>query len=318
MSEDPMFIGVDVSKERLDVATSAGEAFSLSNDEAGAQALADRLGPLSPELIALEATGGYERLVTAVLGIRQLPVVLVNPGQVRSFAKALGQLAKTDAIDASVLARFAAAVRPERRPLPNAQAEALKALMVRRRQLVDMLVSEGNRLAQALPVVKKRIQKHMAWIEHELELIEQDLDNQIRGSPLWRAKDDLLQSIPGIGPVVSRTLLVCLPELGRATGKEIAALAGLAPFNQDSGSLRGRRHIQGGRAEVRKLLYMASLNAIRCSEDFRRLYSRLCAAGKPKKVALVACARKLAVLANAVVRSGTPWSQHHLALQHGC
>jgi len=313
-----MFIGVDVSKERLDVATAAGEAFSLSNDEAGAQALADRLGPLKPDLIALEATGGYERLVTAVLGIRELPVVLVNPAQVRSFAKALGQLAKTDAIDASVLARFAAAIRPERRVLATAQAESLKALMARRRQLVDMLVSEGNRLAQALPVVKKRIQKHVAWIQHELELIDQDLDNQIRGSPLWRAKDDLLQSIPGIGPVVSRTLLACLPELGRASGKQIAALAGLAPFNRDSGSLRGRRHIQGGRPEVRKLLYMASLSAIRSSEDFRSLYRRLCSAGKPKKVALVACARKLAVLANAVIRSGTPWRPDHLALQHGC
>jgi transposase len=306
----PVFIGIDVSKARLDVAMRpSAEKLSVSNDETGIQAVVQRLNELSPTLIVLEATGGLERSITGALGSAQLPVVVVNPRQVRDFAKATGQLAKTDRIDAEVLARFAEAVRPPLRPLPDEVSLELRALIARRRQLIEMMVAERNRLSTASRAVRKRIEAHLRWLEAELERADKDLDQSIRQSPIWQEHEDLLRSVPSIGPVVSRTLLAELPELGRLNRKQIAALVGIAPFNRDSGTFRGRRGIWGGRATVRAVLYMAALVASRRNAVIRVFYKRLRDAGKAPKVALVACMRKLLTILNAMIKHKTRWSE---------
>jgi transposase len=306
-----IFIGVDVSKARLDVAMRpSGESDSVSNDEAGIKALVKRLGPLQPALIVLEATGGIERQLIRALASAELPVVVVNPRQVRDFAKATGQLAKTDTIDAVVLARFAEAVRPAVRPLPDEVTLELRALIARRRQITEMIVAETNRLGTACKAVKKRINTHIRWLESELERVDKDLDRSIRQSPVWQEKEDLLKGVPGIGPVISRSLIADLPELGQLNRKQIAALVGIAPLNRDSGTLRGRRVTWGGRASVRAVLYMAALVASRRNATIRVFYTRLRNGGKPPKIALVACMRKLLTILNSMIKHKTHWSEN--------
>jgi len=303
-----IFVGIDVSKARLDVAVRPwGQSESVTNDEAGIKSLVKRLGEIQPALIVLEATGGVERQLTRALVNAELPVVVINPRQVRDFAKATGQLAKTDSIDALVLARFAEAVRPALRPLPDEVTLELRGLIARRRQLTEMIVAERNRLGGASKTVRKRIDAHVRWLEAELQRADGDLDQSIRQSPIWQEKEDLLRSIPGIGPVISRTLLAELPELGGLNRKQIASLVGIAPLNRDSGTLRGRRAIWGGRASVRAALYMAALVASRRNSVISVFYKRLRTAGKAPKVALVACMRKLLIVLNAMLKHRTPW-----------
>ena len=275
------------------------------------QQLVKRLGEISPKLIVLEATGGLERLAVAALAGASLPVVAVNPRQVRDFAKAAGQLAKTDAIDAAVLALFAERMRPQIRPLRDEETQELEALVVRRRQVVDMLTAEKNRLIAAPPSkrVRTAIGKTIKWFQKQLEEIDRDLDDAVKGSPIWREKDDLLQSVPGVGKVLSRTLLSLVPELGTLGKKQLAALVGVAPLNWDSGKQRGRRCVWGGRAHVRAVLYMGALVAARFNPVIRAFHARLVASGKLPKVALVACMRKLLTILNAIVRDRTPWTQ---------
>jgi transposase len=308
----PTFIGIDVAKAQLDVAVrstgATGERWTAPQTEAGVADLVARLQPLAPTLIVLEATGGLERLASAALAAAGLPVAVVNPRQVRDFAKATGRLAKTDRLDAQVLAHFAEAVRPQPRPVPEEQAQLLSAHLARRRQLVEMLTAEKNRLGTAPRPVRQRIQTHIAWLEQELQEVEDDLGTTLRASPVWREQDDLLRSVPGVGPVVSTTLLAELPELGTLNRKQIAALVGVAPLNRDSGTFRGRRTVWGGRARVRAVLYLAALVAVRHNPVLRAFYDRLCAAGKPKKVALTACMHKLLVILNALLKHRTRWS----------
>jgi transposase len=307
----PIFIGIDVSKARLDVAIRpSGQTESVSNDTAGIEALVKRLSENRPALIVLEATGGVERAVTRALASAELPVVVVNPRQVRDFAKATGQLAKTDRIDALVLARFAEAVRPAVRPLPDELTIELRALIARRRQITEMIVAERNRLSGASKSVRKRIDAHIRWLEAELDRADRDLDQSIRQSPIWQENQELLQSVPGIGPVISRTLLAELPELGQLNRKQMAALVGIAPLNRDSGTMRGRRTIWGGRASVRAVLYMAALVASKRNAIIRAFYQRLRTAGKAPKVALVACMRKLLTILNAMIKHKTRWSEN--------
>jgi transposase len=308
-----MFVGIDVAKAELVVATlPAAERWVARNDEAGVRELVTRVATLRPQLIVLEATGGYETLCVAALSAAGLPVVIVNPRQVRDFAKATGQLAKTDTIDAGVLALFADRVRPEVRLLPDEAARDLEAVITRRRQLIDMLQAERNRLGLAIGrhqrPVKQSLKKHIAYLERELAMTDTDLTQLVHESPAWRERDDLLQSVPGIGPVVARTLLAELPELGQLNRRAIAKLVGIAPMNRDSGAWRGRRTIQGGRASVRTALYMAALVASRRNATIRTFYQRLLAAGKPKKLALIACARKLLTILNHLVRTTTSWA----------
>lgn len=304
-----IFVGIDVSKAQLDVAIRpTGERESVANDKVGIKALVKRLAKIQPTLIVLEATGGYERQVTRALVSADLPVVVVNPRQVRDFAKATGQLAKTDSIDAAVLAHFAEAVRPELRPLPDAVTLDLRALTSRRRQILEMIGAENNRLAMTSKAVRKRISAHIHWLKQDLERADQDLDRSIQQSPIWKKNEDVLRSAPGIGPVTSRTLLAELPELGTLDRKQISALAGVAPFNRDSGSLKGRRSIWGGRAPVRCALYMATLVATRRNSVIRDFYQRLRAKGKLFKVALVACMRKLLTILNSMIKHKTSWS----------
>jgi transposase len=304
----PVTVGLDVAKAHLDVAVRpTGVQWRAPNDAAGVAALVDRLAPLAPALVVLEATGGLERLAAAALAAAGLPVAVVNPRQVRDFAKAVGQLAKTDALDAQLLARFAEAVRPPPRPLPDAAQEALAALLARRRQVVTMLTAERQRLQAARPPVRARVQAHVHWLERELTEVDADLGRTLRASPVWRAKEDLLRSVPGVGPVVALTLLAELPELGALDRKRIAALVGVAPVVCDSGTLRGRRLVWGGRGRVRAALYMAALVATRHNPVLRAFYHRLLRAGKAKKVALTACIHKLLLILNAIVHTGTPW-----------
>lgn len=311
MEESSIFIGIDVSKARLDVAIRpSGESESVANDKTGIKALVKHLGEIQPALIVLEATGGVERQLTRALASAELPVVVVNPRQVRDFAKATGQLAKTDAIDAVVLARFAETVRPVLRPLPDEVTLELRALIARRRQITEMMVAERNRLRGASQSVTKRIDAHIRWLEAELQRADKDLDQSIRQSPIWQENEDLLRSVPSIGPVISRTLLAELPELGQLNRKQIAALVGIAPLNWDSGTLRGRRAIWGGRASVRAVLYMAALVASRHNTVMRVFYKRLRDAGKAPKVALVACMRKLLTILNALIKHKTRWSEN--------
>ena len=308
----PVFIGIDVSKARLDVSVRPlGSRESFANDEVGIGALVKGLRELQPGLIVLEATGGVERQLVRALASEELPVVVVNPRQVRDFAKATGQLAKTDSIDAEVLARFGEAVRPALRPLPDVCSQELRALVARRRQITEMVVAERNRLSGASKRVRKRIDAHIRWLEAELERADKDLDQSIGQSPIWRENENLLKSVPGIGPVISRTLLAELPELGRCNRKQIAALVGVAPLNWDSGTLRGRRAIWGGRAAVRAALYMAALVASRRNLVIQDFYRRLRNAGKAPKVALVACMRKLLTILNAMIKHKTYWSVTH-------
>ena len=310
MEVNPIFVGIDVSKARLDVAIAPrGERESVDNDEAGITSVVKRLAALNPALIVLEATGGVERCVTRALASAELCVVVVNPRQVRDFAKATGQLAKTDTIDAWVLARFAQAVRPAIRPLPDQVTLELPALIARRRQIIEMIVAERNRLSSASKAVGKRIEAHLRWLQTELGRAEKDLDQSIRQSPIWQENQELLKTVPGIGPVISRTLLAELPELGQLNRKQIAALVGIAPLNRDSGTLRGRRTIWGGRANVRAVLYMAALVASRRNAVIRTFYTRLRSAGKAPKVALVACMRKLLTILNSMIKHKTRWSE---------
>jgi transposase len=309
-----VFVGIDVSQARLDIAVRPGAPFSLAHTESALATLVEQLRALSPTLIVLEATGGMEIPLTSALATAGLPVVVVNPRQVRDFAKASGRLAKTDALDAQVLAQFAEVMRPQPRPLPDAEARALAALLTRRRQLVEMLTAEKNRLLSASSPIRKRVRTHIVWLERELEHTNTDLAEAIRQSPVWREKDELLQSVPGVGPVVTSTLLASLPELGMLTNKQIAALVGVAPLNRDSGTLRGRRTVWGGRAQVRAVLYMGALVAARFNPVIRAFYQRLCRAGKAKKVALTACMRKLLVILNTMIKHRTPWHQAEVPL----
>ena len=313
-----MFVGIDVAKAELVVAVlPAGERWTVGNDERGVRTLVDRLVVAAPTLIVLEATGGYEVLGVAALAAAELPVVVVNPRQVRDFARATGQLAKTDRIDADILALFADKVRPALRPIPNAEAQELDAMLTRRRQLIDMLGAERNRLGQVFGkgkrIVKKSLKTHIAYLERDLRMTDSDLNDAIRRSPIWREQDDLLQSVPGVGPVLSLTLLADLPELGRLSRREIAKLVGVAPLSRDSGTMRGRRFVQGGRAAVRAVLYMGALVAARRNPVIRAFYERLVAAGKPKKLALVACMRKLLTILNVMVRTKTMWTANMAA-----
>src|SRR5215471_4859478 len=301
----PIFIGIDVSKARLDVAIRpSGQTESVSNDTAGIEALVKRLSESRPALIVLEATGGVERSVTRALASAELPVVVVNPRQVRDFAKATGQLAKTDRIDAQVLARFAQAVRPALRPLPDEVSWELRAGVTRRRQITEMIVAERNRLGATSKAIRKRIEAHIRWLESELDRADQDLDQSIRQSPIWQKNQELLQSVPCIGPVISRTLLAELPELGQLNRKQMAALVGIAPLNRDSGTM------WGGRASVRAVLYMAALVASKRNAIIRTFYQRLRNAGKAPKVALVACMRKLLTILNSMIKHKTRWSEN--------
>lgn len=311
------FVGIDVSKAKLDVAVGDAPAFTVANDPAGHALLAERLAPLRPRRVVLEATGGLEAAAAAALYRAGLPVIVVNPRQARDFAKAMGYAAKTDAIDARALAHFAAAMKAEPRPLPEPAARELDALLDRRRQLVGMRVMEANRKAGATGRVLRDVEAHLRWLDEHIGRIDGELDERIRSSPAWREKDDLLRGIPGIGPVLSRTLLAGLPELGREGHRRVAALVGLAPLADDSGQHRGARRISGGRGQVRSVLYMAALSARRHNPTLRALADRLTAAGKRPKVVLVAVARKLLVIANAILRSGKPWDPKFAAAAAG-
>jgi transposase len=305
-----VFIGIDVARESLEIATRpTGDHWQVGNDPDGISALVARLQAVRPVLIVLEATGGLELSVLAALGSVGLPVVAVNPRQVRDFAKAIGKLAKTDALDAQVLAHFAEAVRPEVRPLPDAATRELSALVTRRRQLVEMLTAEENRRKTAPhAAIRADIQEHIAWLRKRLHGVDRELGQAIRSSSLWRDQENVLRSVPGIGPVVSVTLLADLPELGKLGHKQIAALVGLAPLNRDSGTLRGKRTIWGGRATVRAALYMGALVGSRCNPVLRAMYTRLVAAGKTKKLALTACMHKLLTILNAMLKHRTTWA----------
>lgn len=306
---DIIVVGIDVSKDRLDVAVRpSGEAFVVERNASGLERLVDRLRQLSPSIIALEATGGFETVAAATLAAAGLPVVVVNPAQIRAFAKAIGQRAKTDPIDAAVIAHFAEATKPQPRPLPDEATQLLADLVGRRRQIVEMMAAEGQRDRR---VNDKRLKKSIARLrkalEKELAELDQEINDQVRGSPAWREKEDLLSSVPGVGPVIAHTLIAELPELGTLSRKQIAALAGLAPFTRQSGQWRGRSFIGGGRTSVRTALFMGAFVAVRHNPVLRAFFQRLCAAGKPKMVALLAVARKLLTMLNAILRDRRPW-----------
>ncbi len=302
-------VGVDVSKDRLDVhLRPSGEAFAVARDGKGLARLVERLAVLDVSLVVVEATGGFETTVAAALAGAGLPLAVVNPRQIRDFARALGKLAKTDAIDAEVIALFAEKVRPQARPLASQEARALGELVARRRQIVEMIGMEANRRRQAAAKrLVKKIDRHLAFLEKELADVDADIDAGIRASPAWREKEDLLTSVPGVGAVTARTLIAELPELGQLDRRKLAALVGVAPFNRDSGQWRGHRMIGGGRTSVRNALYMAALAATRWNPVIRAAYRRLVARGRPKKVALVACLRRLLTILNAILRDKTPW-----------
>ena len=303
------FIGIDVAKDRLDVhVRPSNEAFAVTRDDAGLAALLEKLAPLQPYLVVVEATGGFEQTVAAALVSGGMPLAVVNPRQIRDFARATGQLAKTDALDAKAIARFAEAVRPEPRPVPDAQARALGELVARRRQIIAMMTAERNRRRQlSSQRLIKSVDRLLAVLQKELGDLEQEVGEGIRGTPAWRERDELLRSVPGIGDAVARTLIADLPELGRLDRKQIAALVGLAPLNRDSGKWRGKRTTWGGRAKVRSALYMAALVASRHNPVLKAFYQRLLSFGKPKKLALTAVMRKLLTILNAMVRDNKRW-----------
>lgn len=309
------YVGIDVSKDHLDVATDDGKTtFRVTNDEVGQQQLLTRLLELKPALVVLEATGGYELEVVLQLGSGKAPVAVVNARQVRDFARALGILAKTDGIDALVLARFGAMTKPKAQPVPDEQTLELESMLLRRRQLVSMLATERNRLA-TFTITRRRgattavssIQASIEWLQKQLASLDNEIRKRLEASPLWREQEDLLRSVPGVGPVTARTLVVELPELGQLDRKRIAALVGVAPFNHDSGHSTGKRRIAGGRATVRSALYMACVASLRCNPVLKAFYSRL-RTTKPAKVALVACMRKLLTILNSMAKTRTPWA----------
>ena len=301
-------VGIDVSKDRLDVAVRpSGEMFVVERNAAGLEALAVRLKSVAPSLVGLEATGGFETVVTATLAAAGLPVVVVNPAQVRSFAKALGQRAKTDPIDARLIAHFIDATKPEVRALPDADTQLLADLVQRRRQIIAMIGAENQRLKRAPARLKKSINRLLKALEKELSSVDADIDDAVRGSPAWREKEDLLRSVPGVGPTISRTLIAEMPELGRLDRKEVAALAGLAPFTRQSGQWRGKSFIGGGRTAVRTALFMGAMAAKKHNPVLKTFFDRLVKAGKPKMVAIIAVARKLLTILNAILRDQKPW-----------
>jgi transposase len=303
------YIGIDVSKDRLDVhVRPSDEAFAVGRDGEGLAALTERVGLLDPYLVVLEATGGFELTVAAALVAAGIPLAVVNPRQIRDFARATGQLAKTDALDAKAIARFAEAVRPEPRAVPDEQAQALGELVARRRQVIEMMTAERNRRRQLTNRrLIKSVDRLLAVLLKELAELDRDVGDGIRGTPAWRERDQLLRSVPGVGNIVSRTLIADLPELGSLDRKQIAALVGVAPLNRDSGKMRGRRTIWGGRANVRSTLYMAALVASRHNPVLAAFYQRLVSAGKAKKLAITAVMRKLLTILNAIVRDRRPW-----------
>jgi len=305
-------VGIDVAKDTLEVATSAAERWACANDPKGQRTLRERLRQGDVDLIVVEATGGYETALVSTLAQANLPVVVVNPRQVRQFARALGKLAKTDRIDAAVLVQFGQQAAPEVRPLADAQTQLLDALLTRRQQILEMIQAERNRLEHALGPIRTDIRETIAFLVKRLKQTDRDLDGQLRQSPVWREKEKLLKAIPGVGRQMLLTVLATLPELGRIPRKQLAALVGVAPYNCDSGTLRGRRHCWGGRAQTRQVLYMATLSATRCNPQIRPFYQRLLATGKPKKVALVACMHKLLLIMNAMVRDNTVWNPQML------
>ncbi|MBI5854710.1 MAG: IS110 family transposase [Nitrospirae bacterium] len=314
MTSAQVFVGIDVSKVRLDLALRPAGRFSAPNDEAGCAQILERLRAVSPTLVVLEATGGLEIPLTGVLAAAGVPVAVVNPRQVRDFAKATGQLAKTDALDAQVLAHFAEVVRPDPRPLPDEQTQRLAAILARRRQLIEMLTAEKNRLGSARTPVRTSLRAHITWLDRDVLRTNTELAEAIKASPVWRENDDLLRSAPGVGPVLTTTLLADLPELGTLSHKQIAALVGVAPLNRDSGQWRGKRSVWGGRAQVRAVLYMAALVATRFNPVIRAFYQRLLATGKAKKVALTACMHKLLTILNAMLKQRSPWRH---TVEHG-
>jgi transposase len=304
-----VYVGIDVSKERLDIATTDGQSWFCSNQEQDFKELIERFKAGSTALIVLEASGGYEGPVVASLHAAGLPVVVVNPKQVRAFAKAIGRKAKNDRIDAEVLALFAQKIQPELRPLKDEQTQELNALLSRRRQLMDMLVAERQRLRVAAANVRGDIREHIHFLVKRLKETDRGLDQLIRQTPLWREREELFKPVKGVGPQLLRALCACLQELGKLNRREIAALSGVAPFDCDSGKFRGQRHCYGGRKAVRNVLYMATMSATRYNPVIRAFYQRLLAAGKPKKVALVACMRKLLTILNAMARDRTAWNE---------
>ena len=307
MKQEETYVGIDVAKDRVDVAVRpGGDLWSVDYDERGMSELVSCLRTAAPAAVLLEATDGLEVPLVSALATAALPVV-VNPRQVRDFARATGKLVKTDALDAQVLAHFAEAVRPPVRPLRDADTQELNSLTTRRNQLVTMLVSEKNRLGRASHSERPSIQSDITWLEQELSDLDNDLQEALRRSPVWREKDDLLRSVPGVGEHLSLSLLAYLPELGTLNHKRIAALVGVAPFNRDSGPRRGKRSVWGGRSRLRAVLYMGALVASRCNPVLRAFYQRLLAAGKPKKLALTACTRKLLTILNAMAKSGQRW-----------
>lgn len=308
-TESDLYVGVDVSKKGLDVDSyPESHQMHFANDEAGCQQLCAQLLELRPKGVIVEATGGLETALVGVLAMAGLPVVVINPKQGRDFARAIGVLAKTDSVDARVLARFGEAVKPPCRPIKNGELQQLEEVLTRRRQLVEMVVAEQNRKQQASPRMAKEIEEHLAWLKRRIQGTDNDLGNAIKASPIWQAKADLLDSIPGVGKVTVCTLLAELPELGALNRREISALVGVCPYSRDSGSYRGKRRIWGGRAGVRSVLYMATLVAIRFNPRLRQVYERLLSAGKLKKVAIVACMHKMLIIMNAMLRNNTRWS----------
>jgi transposase len=306
---EQIYVGVDVSKDRLDVhVLPQGEAFAVARNGEGLEELNKRLGGLGARLVAVEATGGFETVVAASLGGGGLPVVVVNPAQVRSFARAMGKRAKSDPIDAAVIARFAEATKPEVRALPDEQTQALADLVARRRQIVQMIAAERQREKRSqLRRVRRSIKNVISALEKELHDIDEQIDDSVRGSPIWREKEDLLASVPGIGPITARTLLAEMPELGSLDRRQVASLAGLAPWTRQSGQWKGKSFIGGGRPSVRTALFMASLTAVRHNPTLKAFHQRLIAAGKPKMVAIIAVARKLLTILNAILRDRRPW-----------
>jgi len=309
MTSAGIFVGIDVAKAQLDIAIRpSGEYFTAPHDDPGVSGVVQRLCALQPTLVVLEATGGFELDVASALGAAGVPTAVVNPRQVRDFARSTGLLAKTDRLDAQVLAHFGEVLRPAARSLPDAQAQELSAVLLRRRQLVEMLVAEKNRLPMATRRIRPPLQRHIEWLQQQVADLDRDRGALIRSSPLWRAKDDLLRSVPGVGPVLATTLLASLPALGTLNRQQIAALVGVAPLNRDSGTWRGRRTVWGGRAHVRAVLYMSTLVAVRHNPRLRSFYVRLRDAGKVPKVALIACMRKLLTILNAILKHQTPWA----------
>ena len=308
MESTEFFVGVDVSKAELEIGViPESKTWKESNDCQGIKQLIDNLVTLSPSVIVIEATGGYETLVASSLATAQLPVVVINPRHIRSFAKAIGILAKTDRIDRLVLAQCGKSIKPQPRPLKDEQAQELKAMLGRRKQLVEMLTMEKNRIDKATNIVLEYIHAHIFWLESQLQEVDKDLHNSIKNSPVWAEKDKIIRSIPGAGPVLSVTLISELPELGILNRRQIAALVGVAPFNCDSGKRKGYRRVWGGRALIRSILYMAALSAVRYNPAIKAFYKRLVAAGKKPKVSLTACMRKLLTIINSMVRNGSLW-----------